>query len=305
MKIRFDDELPTAPSGPVVAIEDLRAADKAVRFAQAQLRDAVADVQALDGLGGWVSWLTGNHETDVQRALSVVKRRQQQLAAAEATRAQLQATHGGLQDKARARAEAEAAEAIELELVADRIRRESGPIGKRLVSLEGRIERARAQAKGLDQVFGLGTAIRGRLKRALVNLDNASTGQMMDLGGSGVGGMLKHYELSNVRKELDGVDEQLQRFEAACQEAGLDMRTGDALERVQGAHRAAWFDTVADGFLGDLLTGRRIDGARSALETLAGDLTLAIDGTVHARRGAQDDLAEMEAQRVELLRSHR
>jgi hypothetical protein len=307
VRIVFDDEREVAaePRAQVVDEDDVRAAQRAVRFAELALTEAVAEVQALDGLSGWVSWLTGNHEADVQRALALVQRRRTELQAARGVLEELLDTRRQAEAALAEQAEAEAAEAIELELLADGLRDQGTPQAARLRSLEQRIASARGQAEGFTTVFQLGSAIRGKVKRALGPLDNAKVGHAMDLGDAWIGNGMKLLELRNAGKALEGVDEQLPKLTAACEHVGIELRLGDGAERVRSAHRSSWTDMLFDNMLLDARTGSQIQSAATSLQMLVDDLTLTIDHCVDARKALQQELDELQTARVTLLRSLR
>lgn len=307
MRITFDDELDEAdqPGEPSVTIDDIRDAQRAAAFCRRSLAEAVADVQALDGLSGWVSWLTGNHETDLERALAVVKDRRHKLALADAHLDRMKRTMAEDADRARATQEIEVQRLIELEMAADRLRDRGDATAAHLVDLEDRIATHRSLAQDYEAVFASGMAVRGQLNRALQHLTSADFGATIDTYGGGTGSALKLLAMRNVKQAIEGLPERMSRFQQVCEVIGLSVRLGDGLEKIDTASRATMTDMVFEGFFTDLLTARKITDAKYGLESMKADVERAIEPVVAKRKQNADVVERLEREREAFLSEHR
>ena len=304
MNIVFDDQRSTPPAPratPRTSIDDIKAAERSVAFAKGELARAVAEVQALDGLSGWVSWLTGNHEADVQRALAQVKHCQGQLSRAEAHHGRIVQAHTEEQRRERATQEVAIQRLMQLEMVADTVRARGGPTATELADLEERIAEARTEADDLEAVFGVGMALRGQLGRALRAVKQADHGATMDTMGMTGGGLFKAMALRTVQTELDGVPERTARFQQACEVIGLDIRLGDGVGRVHRAAKAALTDAFFDNLFADMLTSRRIRDALDGLQAMCDDVDAALLPVVDRRKEASQTIEALEQAREALL----
>jgi len=302
--IIFDDMLDEADAlraTPAVTADDVRAAERAVAFCRKELAAAVADVQALDGLSGWISWLTGNHEADVERALQVVKDRKAKLGRAEAHLQRMQQAVRDVAEQDRAQQEQEVRRLMALELIAERVRAEGGPAAQQLEGLERQIAHHRAQSKDYAAVFAAGTALRGQLGRALRHLKTADWGASMDTYDAAGGGVFKMIEMRKVKAEVEDLPERLDRYQQVCSVIGLDIALGDGVQSVDAAMSATVRDAFFEGLLADWLTAARISEARGALEHLKGDIDRSIEPVIALRREADQRIDELERQREHLL----
>lgn len=276
-----------------------RLADRVTELRR-KLETETADVEKLESLSATRIWsrLKGSHTDDLERETAEREAARYAVAEAEARLDVMQRELDSLVSRRDELGDVGARYDQALAAKQAWVEGSGGPDAGELADIAQRRGALLATDKEMREAYAAGTAARGYLMRALDVLGSAGSWSTWDAFGGGglMTDMIKYQKVDEATALVRQADQALAAFSRELADVDLPQVSGVQVDQMMRA-----FDVWFDNIFSDMAVRSRIEDARRRVGAAVQQVDQALAALAQKGRDVERELAELRAQREELL----